>query len=189
MNMFSEAVIRRVSHEIEKLHAQVHATFALRGRGPAERQAWEGACRAFHSYNHDLLLLWSPEVLRQIQDQSGEWRNTALNFLEVDPWFFRAGYLKEKLCQALKRAQLTHREAERIRGILLSVLKSRFRREYRSYCRLAGSVYNDQFLNELKTLTDGDDIKVQIRARWMLTQITQYQQMHPDRTAVVKTKI
>jgi hypothetical protein len=49
--------------------------------------------------------LWKPEVLRQVR-VAGAAREAALVFLEADPWFFRSGYLKERLLRAIKGAQL-----------------------------------------------------------------------------------
>jgi hypothetical protein len=180
--MFSEPSIRRVASEVERLRLAVHSTFAVRHKGRREQEAWERACVAFHGYDNELYKLWDPVVWRDIRGQSGAWRNAALCFLEVDPWFFRAGYLKEKLCHALKQAQLTPREKQRVQGVLLHAVRQRFRREFRSYCRLAGHVSDDRWLQDLSLLADGDDKGARIRARWMLSQIAQYQKIHRGRT-------
>ncbi len=179
--MFSEPFIRRVACEIHRLHLAVHSTFASRHKGRRELEAWERACAAFHGYDNELLRLWDPVVLHEIRGQSGAWRNAALCFLEVDPWFFRAGYLKEKLCHLLKQAQLTPREKQRIQGVLLHVTRGRFRREFRSYCRLAGHVCDDRLLQDLSVLADGPDKEGRIHARWMLAQIAQHQRIQRSR--------
>jgi hypothetical protein len=177
--MFSDASIRRVANEVERLHCAIQSTFAARHKGRAEHEAWKLACSEFHSFEHDLFKLWDPAVLLEIRQTPGAWRNTALLFLEVDPWFFRAGYLKEKLCHVLKQASLTPREAQRVQEILLYAVTTRFRREFRFYSRLACKVWDKPFLNRLHQLACAAEARTRVQARWMLEQIPQYRKIHP----------
>jgi hypothetical protein len=187
--MFSDASIRRVANEVERLRCAIQSTFAVRHKGRAEHEAWHRACTEFHSFEHDLFNLWDPAVLLEIRQASGVWRNTALLFLEVDPWFFRSGYLKEKLCHVLKQASLTPREAQRVQEILLYAVTTRFRREFRSYSRLACLVWDKPFLDRLHQLTCAAETRTRVQARWMLEQITQYRKIRPDkRSSLARTQ-
>jgi hypothetical protein len=187
--MFSDASIRRVGHEVERLHRAVQSTFAVRRKGPKEQEAYERACSEFYSFGHDLFKLWDPAVLLEIRQTSGVWRNTALLFLEVDPWFFRSGYLKEKLCHVLKQASLTPREKQRVQEILLYAVTTRFRREFRFYSRLACQVWDKPFLNRLHQLACAAEARTRVQARWMLEQITQYRKIHPEkRSSLARTQ-
>lgn len=59
-------------------------------------------------------------------------------FLEADPYFFGSGYRKEEIIRLLKRCDLTPKQADRLRGVVLrSVERPEWRREDRHYGRLA----------------------------------------------------
>lgn len=64
-------------------------------------------------------LFESPEFLAAVrrgdQDAVGE----ALLFLESDPYCFRSGYIKKKLCHALKKSPLDREKRARIRNYVL----------------------------------------------------------------------
>ena len=64
-------------------------------------------------------LFESPEFLAAVrrgdQDAVGE----ALLFLESDPYCFRSGYIKKKLCHALKKSPLDREKRARIRAFVL----------------------------------------------------------------------
>jgi hypothetical protein len=175
--MFSDASIRRLGHEVEGLLRAVQSTFAERRKGRKEQEAYERACSEFYSLGHDLL--WDSAVLLEIRRTSGVWRDTALLFLEVDPWFLGSGFRKEKLCHVLKQASLTPRESRRVQEILLYAVTTRFRREFRSYSRLACQVWDQPFLNRLHQLACAAEARTRVQARWMLEQIIQCRKIHP----------
>lgn len=66
-------------------------------------------------------------------------------FLEVDPWFFRSGYLKERLIRGLKAAPRDERDNLRLRNIIWNVANGPNRREFRKYCSLALKVTTKDF--------------------------------------------
>ena len=49
----------------------------------------------------------------------------AVQFLEVNPEFFRAGYIKEKTVQLLKRVDLTQEQRARLRRVVLDRIQGR----------------------------------------------------------------
>jgi hypothetical protein len=89
-------------------------------------------------------------------------------FLEVDPWFFRSGYLKQKLLRALKGAVLTPDEVVRLTDVFLVVVDSRDRREFKEYCRLAAKVGATELRNGLTARLEASDEQVRRRAIEML---------------------
>jgi len=118
--------------------------------------------------------LGQPSILRDIRTGSGRWRDDALVFLEVDPWFFRSGYLKEKIVRALKQADLTMSEIERVNGILVTVVDSRKRREFREFCRLAVKVATPTLVAQLSQRETAPDAGVRSRAATMLSYIRKH---------------
>ena len=47
-----------------------------------------------------------------------------MSFLEVDPYFFRSGYIKADLLRHLKRAPLTRSQEQRLRNVILARLST-----------------------------------------------------------------
>ena len=65
-------------------------------------------------------LFESPEFLAAVAQGDPDAVGEALLFLESDPYCFRSGYIKKKLCHALKKAPLDREKRSRIRNYVLS---------------------------------------------------------------------
>jgi len=94
-----------------------------------------------------------------------------IQFLELDPWFFRSGYMKETLIRLLRRQNLTEEQATRLRNTVLAVVDKGDRREFRHYCRLAVTVEDANFRRQLLQRLRGDDPGCARRALWILTRL------------------
>ena len=99
-------------------------------------------------------------------DPSGA--DSAIEFLEADPWFFRSGYVKATLIQRLTRLDLSPLHASRLRTVILAAVDGRDRRELRSYRRLARKVDAPDLREALQSRLAADDPGVRRRARWIL---------------------
>jgi hypothetical protein len=93
---------------------------------------------------------------------------TAVRFLESDPWFFRSGYVKADLIRFIKRLDLAPEYVARLRQVVLAAIDSRDRREFRSYCRLAQKVNAPEWRNEVSRRLQTEDEGIRRRARWVL---------------------
>ena len=113
---------------------------------------------------------------------------SAIMFLEADPYFFRSGYVKEKLIRHIKRPMLTPGHAARLQAMVLAIVDKRDGREFRAYCQLARKVNSPELREQLnqrltrawpsaRSLTDDlpalmlaarEDRAVRRRARWVL---------------------
>lgn len=96
---------------------------------------------------------------------------TAIRFMEDDPWFFRAGYAKQKLARYLKRVPLTAAQQKRLQSVALAIVNKRATHEFREYCRLARALATPGLRDELRQLTQSADAAVSRRATWMLEQV------------------
>lgn len=164
--------VRKVERDMNRLSDRVHESYLTRGRSTAHREEWKQACEAFRSYTHPLFRLLAPEVLAGLRAGDIGWRREALLFLEADPWFFRSGYMKEKLLRALKRVAPSVEESGRIVDILLAVVDSRDRREFREYCRLAAHAGTDSLRAGLAARLQSGDARLRRRAAIMLTYLS-----------------
>jgi hypothetical protein len=99
------------------------------------------------------------------RDPSG--LGSAVKFLEADPWFFRSGYAKAEIIKLINRVDIPEQYASRLRRVALQIIDKGDRREFRSYCRLAHKVYNEELREALLLKMRDKDPGVKRRARWM----------------------
>jgi hypothetical protein len=89
-------------------------------------------------------------------------------FLENDPWTFGSGYIKADIIRLLRKLDLTPKQSEQLRKVLLTIVDKRDRREFRHYCRLACKLDSMALRRELTRRLQSMDKGVSRRARWML---------------------
>lgn len=133
------------------------------------RQRWLETVEQFHSaidhaYPEDFWELW-----KKLPSGDPTAVENAVLFLEADPWFFRSGYVKSGLIKKLNRLPLLAELEARLRNVLLDVVKTRDRREFRSYCHLARRVESADLRRDLSKLQTSADPNVQRRVKWMLS--------------------
>jgi hypothetical protein len=98
---------------------------------------------------------------------------SAVQFLEVDPVFFRSGYIKEDLLERLRQAPLDENQKRRLKQVILARVRDpKTRREFRRYCRLAAFVTDDLFEEEIAKLTGLSGVKSK-HAQWTLEHLRQ----------------
>jgi hypothetical protein len=93
---------------------------------------------------------------------------SAIEFLEADPWFFRSGYVKAKLIRLINRFSLTPEQADRLRSVVLNIVDRRGGQEFRAYCRLARHVDGADLRPRLQDRLVHADSGVRRRAGWVL---------------------
>jgi hypothetical protein len=157
-----------MERESKRLRARVYETHPFRYGSARQRGQFEEACRALRTCLENLRELESPEFLQQVRAGEQPWRESALRFLEVDPWFFRSGYIKGKLARALKKVALTADELVRINEVLLAAVIGHGRPEFKEYCRLAVKVASPALRAGLEKAQGNVGDGVGQRARLML---------------------
>lgn len=158
-------MITREAKTLCALHARVHETFRNRSK---DRQTWSDACAEFHSYR-PAFESYLEQIDRKPEIHSKGTVEFMITFLEVDPWFFRSGYLKETMIRRLKRAPLTDVDKARLRTVCLDAVLRRPHREFKHYCRLARAVQTPDFAGNLERILEmSEDGSQRYRAGKML---------------------
>jgi hypothetical protein len=153
-------------------HRLVHETAARRDLGTAEYNAWQGAAQALHDAYDEMYPRAFWEMLTRLQNRDAAAVEGALRFLEVDPWCFRSGYVKEWIAQLLKRHELTVAEQVRVERLLVHLVDVGDRREFSEFCKLARRNATPRLRAELRfRLASSDDDGVRRRALVMLTSL------------------
>ncbi|MDB6080553.1 MAG: hypothetical protein JWO82_4300, partial [Akkermansiaceae bacterium] len=143
------AIIEEEARIERELYEQIRETYLTRDAGPAEFAIWAQTCKHFHQRPSPLDRLWEDDYLVLLRGGDRSAVLDAVAFLEVDPWYHRSGYLKEKLIKALKRAPLQEGDRQRLRETLLRIVTGKNRRELRQFCTLAGRVTDAGFEQRL----------------------------------------
>ena len=159
--------------KLGELHAQVHRTFSRRDRDSKSHVEWERACYAFRSYVSPMDSYI--ERARRKARYSERLLEFVVCFLEVDPWFFGSGYLKENFLTRLKQSDLDEATKGRLRRVLLDAVDRRGTREFKRYCRLAAVIGDEDLVSALEKASENTDGAVASRAKFMLGRIHQRQ--------------
>ena len=115
-------------------------------------------------------MIW-PDKLKELEEVDGEWRESAITFLEVNPRYFRSGYDKAQLLRRLKRADLSAKHKQRLRTVLLEIIGKPSGVEFRQYCQLAAGLASKDLASALSKLVKSEDDGVRQRAAWMLEHV------------------
>ena len=90
-------------------------------------------------------LFESPEFLNAIRSGDHDSIAGAFAFLEADPYCFRSGYIKKKLCGALKNAPLERDERNKVRVLVLKALCTQRPVSFSDYISLGCRFYTPTF--------------------------------------------
>ena len=122
---------------------------------------------------------WHDFERLKVGDATGA--ESAISFIEADPWFFESGYVKARLATYLKRIPLSTPQRERLHDALIRIAASRYRQEYPYFCRLARSLATPHFATRLAELAASSDADVARRAKWMLAQVEEALRLRRER--------
>jgi len=150
--------------ELRALEAEVHRTYEKR-----LEIAWREACERFHA-RYDRLAFPGglAKAMSLLAANDPNTIETAVRFLEADPWFFRSGYIKADILRQLRRAPLNNDQRDRLRQAILTRIRGEDRREFRWWCRLAPYVTDPEFERSITDLTLSSVELVSRHARWAL---------------------
>lgn len=171
----SIGTIKREVAEWIRLIQVMHRGPDERDQNMAARFEWERARAAFdsfhleHRYGWDNKVLsnrWDEYIARSIRVEPSS-LEFAIAFLELDPWFFRSGYIKARFLENVKKASLSETQRSRLNDVLHDAVRNRSGREFRRYCRLAGRIADKALIDDLRQLSMETGAQAS-RARMML---------------------
>lgn len=113
-----KAQIRRNADEIARLHGRIHETVRKRGQSEARRQQWQRACEELHARYDRLAFPGGLDgAFERLAAGDPETMEAAICFVELRPYFFRSGYLFEKLLRKAGHAPLSEAQAARLEAV------------------------------------------------------------------------
>lgn len=173
-SMTKAELIQHNAERLRDLHNAVHSTYELRREGASQEARWREACRRFHQDWDQLAFPGGiTEGMRRLVANDPGAVESAVVFLEVDPFFFRSGYIKEELLERLTWASLDQDQKCRLRQVILARVRDpKAGREFRRYCRLAPFVTDPAFEQEIAKLAGPSGAKPK-RAQWVIEHLRQ----------------
>jgi hypothetical protein len=168
--MSKAEIIRSNAQHLRELYDAMHPEYGNGNR----RLDVNDACREFHeSYDRLAFPGGLDDWLIRLRTHDQDAIEDAVLFLEVDPIFFRSGYIKEWVLDQLRWAPLKQDQKRRLQQVILARVRDpTTRREFRRYCRLAPFISNPEFEQELARLAGPSGTKPK-RALWVLDHLRQ----------------
>ena len=147
--------------ELNRLHKSLHELSDLRWRTQkAEDIArWENAVRAWKAYSGfgedtKFYFFESRDFLSALASGDADAKESAIKFLEFDPYYYRSGYIKSKLLVRLKNIKLSASEVKRLQKVICNAIVSQPPKcEFKYYARLLKNIGTPEFHLQLEKLT------------------------------------
>jgi hypothetical protein len=160
------------AREAREAHRAVHTTFAqMRRRDDPNDPATAAWLSAIARFRAAVVAAYPPgfwDDVALLAKANGEGLETAIRFLEADPYFDRSGYVKADLLRFIKRVPLDPEQTERLRAVVIDSVERRGGREFRAYCRLARRLDGPELREALARQLQSGDVAIRRRAAWML---------------------
>lgn len=174
----------RRGNAVNEAQAEIHAAFKevvnRHDESDPRTKRWLDAIGAFSAARSHVY----PDDLRRVEQGAlpAAEVDTAdiLDFLEADPVFYGSGYMKEELLGVLKRRSLQQHDVQRLQAIILNVVRKADRREFRRYCRVASTIDDERFRQELDALEVAEDPDIRRCSGWVLAALREASLRAPE---------
>jgi hypothetical protein len=153
---------------LDQLHKHIHESVRFRDRSKSDRDRWSAFCKEFHRLYDELFFPGGSTRWEAFLSRDASETETAIAFLEADPWFFRSGYMKQQIWDHLKRASLTSKQERQLEAAAMAYLYRRVEREFwhmARYVRMRGS---SAFWDAVTSLAATSAGKLSVKAGWLL---------------------
>jgi hypothetical protein len=156
-----------MAKRLREAHQHVSETVRHRDKSTEAWAAWEAATKVFWLAYRDFYEDGVPDThAAKVRAGDATAIERAVQFLELDPQCFRSGYAKERLLRAVKSAQLTQSQIERLRVAMMKAVDDGGHRELGEWCRLAALLDIRSVNALLSQRIQSGSPDVARRARW-----------------------
>ena len=146
--------------ELNRLHKSLHELSDLRWctQKAEDIARWENAVRAWKAYSGfgedtKFYFFESRDFLSALASGDADAKESAIRFLEFDPYYYRSGYIKSKLLVRLKNIKLSASEVKRLQKVICNAIVSQPPKcEFKYYARLLKNVGTPEFRQKLQAL-------------------------------------
>ena len=148
--------------ELNRLHKLAHELSDLRLRtGKAEDiERWEKAVKDWKEFSGfgwqetKFYFFENQTFLAALSAGDADAKESAIKYLEFDPYYYRSGYIKSKLLVRLKHIKLTASEIKRLQKVVCNAILSPFpKSEFKYYAGLLKNIGTPEFHLQLEELS------------------------------------
>lgn len=157
------SLIRQHEKKVNELHSKVWETFRRREKSAHARTDWERAAKQFREFSSEVDELVERSLSEDMARDNGL-REFAFSYVETDPYFFRSGYILERLVRRLKKLILSDAEKKLIQELILRRIDTKALRNFRDICRLIPKVETPGFSNEISERLRAKEPSIRHRA-------------------------
>ena len=151
--------------ELNRLHKLVHESSERRWRtGKTEDiERWEKVVKDWKEFSGfgypetKFYFFENQTFLAALSAGDIEAKESAIKFLEFDPYYYRSGYIKSKLLVRLKHIKLTASEIKRLQKVVCNAILSPLpKSEFKYYARSLKNIGTPEFRAKLQNLSVPD---------------------------------
>lgn len=170
------AQIQRNAEIHQELERQLKRAYQNKSQDP---EAYKNATRAFHEQGEKLIFPGGGKeltrVLKALKAGDTSSLDLVITYLRANPYFFRSGYIKEELLQAIKKLPFTKKQIYKLQDTAINAISCVvLSREFTYWCRLAPFITDEEFYVKLQDIFErSDDAKIKKRAQRMLNALKQ----------------
>ena len=148
--------------ELNRFHKLVHelSDLRLRTQKTEDVERWENAVKSwkeFSGFGYPEMKFYFFEnqtFLAALSAGDADAKESAIKFLEFDPYYYRSGYIKSKLLVRLKQLKLNASEIKRLQKVVCNAILSPLPKiEFKYYAGLLKNVGTPEFRLKLDALT------------------------------------
>ena len=147
--------------ELNRMHKLIHELSERRWHsGKSEDiERWEKAVKDWKEFSGfgypetKFYFFESRDFLSALASGDADAKESAIRFLEFDPYYYRSGYIKSKLLVRLKNIKLSASEVKRLQKVICNAIVSQQPKcEFKYYARLLKNVGTPEFRQKLQAL-------------------------------------
>ncbi len=151
--------------ELNRRYKELHDLSELRLRTGKEEDItrWELAVNKWKEFSGfgwpetKFYLFENREFLAALSSGDADAKETAIKFLEFDPYYYRSGYMKSKLLVRLKHLKLTASEVRRLQKVVCNAILSPLPKiEFKDYSRLLKNIGTPEFFQKIQNMSVPD---------------------------------
>jgi len=162
--------VKKNTQKIKELYNAIREAFIELPHGPKHTVA----AKEFHSRYDELAYPGGLErVLKSLKDKDYSVVDNVIEYLKVDPFFYRSGYSIEKMIMYLKHFVLNDLQEQEVSKLILRSIENGPRSFFLRYVRLARRVNPELLLPGIRQVMSKKDNtpRVMMRAQLLLARI------------------
>ncbi len=161
-------LIKQHEMEVNRLHAAAREAFESRDQSKHAWRDWELATKRFREHKSEVDDLVERCMAQDIGNDHAL-RTFAFSYVKSDPYFYRSGYILERLVRRIKKLDLSESDKVLIQQLVCKRIDTKALRNFRDICRLIPMIDTDGFGQKIATRLQSDDPSVRHRAEFAVS--------------------